>query len=110
VEVSKLFRISFINQDKVYDVYARQVYESDLYGFVVIEELVFGSQSELVVDASEEKLKSEFASVKRTFVPVHNIIRIDEVEKEGVSKIRDVNNSTGNVSAFPSKNNRGTHN
>lgn len=110
MEVSKLFRISFINQDKVYDVYARQVYESDLYGFVVIEELVFGSQSELVVDASEEKLKSEFASVKRTFVPMHNIIRIDEVEKEGISKIRDVTNSTSNVSAFPSGNNRGKSN
>lgn len=107
MEVNKLFRISFINQDKVYDVYARQVYESDLYGFVVIEELVFGSQSELVIDASEEKLKSEFASVKRTFVPIHNIIRIDEVEKEGVSKIHDMNNAATNVSAFPGKNNRG---
>lgn len=96
-----LFKVSFINQDKVYDVYAKQVYESDLYGFIVIEEIVFGSQNSLVVDPSEERLKTEFAAVRRTFVPLHNIIRIDEVEKEGISKIRDVEQSTNNISHFP---------
>ena len=44
----------------------------------------------LIVDPAEEKLKSEFSSIKRSFIPVHSVIRIDEVEKEGVCKILDI--------------------
>ena len=35
----------------------------------------------------EERIKSEFAGVKRTFLPLHSVLRIDEVKKQGVSKI-----------------------
>ena len=98
---SRIYRISFVNHNKVYEVFAKQVYESDLYGFIAIEELVFGSQSDLVIDPVEERLKSEFASVNRTFIPMHSIIRIDEVEKPGVSKIHALDGGkTSNVSPF----------
>ena len=97
----RIYRISFINQDKVYEVFARQVYESDLYGFVVVEEIVFGTQSTVVIDPGEERLKTEFEAVKRSFIPIHSIIRIDEVEKPGVSKIHALDGaSPGNVSPF----------
>ena len=102
MENSKLYKISYYNQDKVYELFAKKVYESDLYGFLVIEEVVFGSQSDLVIDPSEEKLKNEFESVKRSFIPFHNVIRIDEVKKQGACKIRDSKSSSNNnVSAFP---------
>jgi len=39
------------------------------------------------VDPAEERLKSEFAGVKRTHVPIHSVVRVDEVEKEGTNKI-----------------------
>lgn len=71
---SRLYKVSYINQDKVYELFAKQVYESDIYGFLVIEEIVFGSQSELVIDPSEEKLKAEFDSVKRSFIPFHKML------------------------------------
>ena len=99
MSTERLYRISFINQDKVYEMFAKQVYESDLYGFIVVEEIVFGTQSTLVIDPGEEKLKTEFDAVKRTFIPIHSIIRIDEVEKTGVSKILALD--AGNVSRFP---------
>ena len=102
MEDSKLFKVSYINQDKVYELYAKQVYESDMYGFLVIEEVVFGSQSDVVIDPSEEKLKAEFDSVKRSFIPFHNIIRIDEVEKQGLCKIKE-NKLGTNVASFPNK-------
>ena len=101
MEDSRLYKISYYNQDKVYELYAKQVYESDLYGFLTIEEIVFGSQSELVIDPSEEKLKTEFESVKRSFVPMHSVIRIDEVKEQGMCKIKDTK-SKGNISSFPS--------
>lgn len=98
---SRIYRISFVNQDKIYEVFARQVYEADLYGFIAVEELVFGTQSELVIDPAEERLKSEFSAVNRTFIPMHSIIRIDEVEKPGISKIHAMDGTrTSNVSPF----------
>ena len=96
---TNIYKISFYNQSKVYEVYARKVYQSDLYGFITIEGLAFNERSSVVVDPSEEKLKSEFEQVKRFFVPMHAIIRIDEVDKEGVAKITT---SDGNVKQFPS--------
>ena len=85
-----IYRISFINQGKLYELYARKVYQADLYGFVVAEDLVFGRRSTVVVDPGEEKLKTEFESVKRTFIPMHAVLRVDEVAKAGVAKISDV--------------------
>ncbi|WP_018953808.1 DUF1820 family protein [Thioalkalivibrio sulfidiphilus] len=93
-----IYKVSFINQGKVYEVFAQKVYQADLYGFVVIEQLIFGERSTVVVDPGEERLKSEFASVRRSFVPMHAIIRIDEVEKEGVAKIHELG---ANITAFP---------
>jgi len=72
-----------------------------MYGFIVVEDLVFGENASIVVDPSEEKLKTEFANVKRFFVPTHNIVRIDEVDKEGISKITP---AEGNVKQFPAGN------
>ncbi|WMP17025.1 DUF1820 family protein [Thiothrix lacustris] len=97
-----IYRISFVNQDKIYEIFARQVYESDLYGFVVVEEIVFGTQSALVIDPAEERLKTEFEAVKRSFIPIHSVIRIDEVEHPGVSKIHslEAGGVAGNVSPF----------
>jgi len=82
-----LFKISFINQGKIYEIFARQVCQSSMYGFIEVEELVFGERTAVVVDPSEEKLKDEFIGVKRTYIPMHSIIRIDEVEKQGTAKI-----------------------
>lgn len=84
-----IYKVIFHNQNQVYEVFAKHVYQSDMYGFIEIEEFVFGERSQMIVDPSEEKLKNEFASVARSYIPIHSLIRIDEVEKEGVSKISD---------------------
>jgi hypothetical protein len=61
--------------------------------------IVFGERSGVVVDPSEERIKSEFDQVTRTYLPMHSVIRIDEVEKQGTSKISKVEGS--NVAQFP---------
>jgi len=94
----RLYRVSFVNQDKVYEVYVRHVYQSDMWGFIQLEEFVFGNRSELLVDPGEEKLKQEFADVSSCYVPMQAIIRIDEVRSEGVARISE---AKGNVAAFP---------
>lgn len=96
---NKLYRIRFINEDKIYEVYARHVFQGELYGFVIIEDLVFEDTSNVVVDPQQEKLKREFEGVKQTCIPMHSVIRIDQVEKQGVAKVTAAGD---NVTRFPS--------
>jgi hypothetical protein len=97
-----IYKIIFLNQGKIYELYARNVYQGNLYGFIEVEELIFGKQDSMLVNPAEEKLQGEFSGVRRTFVPIHSVIRIDEVEKEGVSKIREKGGEAAdNVAFFP---------
>ncbi len=96
---ANIFKVVFHNQGKVYEIYARKVGHGTLFGFVEVEELIFGEKSAVVVDPSEEKIQAEFAGVKRTYLPLHSVIRIDEVRKSGVSKVSSVDGS--NVTQFP---------
>lgn len=96
---ARLYRITFLNQGQVYEVYARRVSQGDLLGFIEVEGLVFGQKTRVVVDPTEERLQREFAGVKRCYLPMHSVVRVDEVEKQGPSRISEA--PKGNVSAFP---------
>jgi hypothetical protein len=97
----RVYKVIFLNQGKVYELYARKVSQGNFYGFIELETLMFGERSTLLVDPSEEKLQGEFAGVKRSLIPIHAVIRIDEVEREGISKIRGSGQMGDNVTAFP---------
>lgn len=86
-EPTSIYKIAFLNQGEIYEIYARQIFQSELFGFIEVEEFVFGERTQIVVDPSEEKLKTEFNGVIRSFIPVAAVMRIDEVEKEGVAKV-----------------------
>jgi hypothetical protein len=95
----RLYKILFVNQGKVYEIYARSVAQGAIFGFIEVERLVFGERSTVVLDPSEERIKAEFDGVRRTYLPMHAVLRIDEVEKEGVSKISKAEG--GNITQFP---------
>ncbi|HHF7343989.1 TPA: DUF1820 family protein [Legionella feeleii] len=96
-----LYRITFANQEAIYEIYARKVSESEMFGFLEVEDFVFGENTSLVVDPSEERLKVEFNDVTRTYIPMHSVFRIDEVSKQGAAKVRDKSKDEGKVSMFP---------
>ncbi len=96
---SHIFKVLFVNQGKVYEVYARKVSHGNMFGFIEVEELVFGERSTVVVDPTEERIKAEFAGVKRSYLPMHSVLRIDEVRKQGVSKIMTYEGA--NIAQFP---------
>jgi len=98
---SKIYRVSFYNQGNIYELHAREVHQSNMYAFIEIEDIIFGERSSVVVDPSEEKLKSEFAGVKRTYIPLQAVIRIDEVEREGTNKIIATDEKPGKITPFP---------
>ena len=96
---SHIFKILFVNQGKVYEIYARKVGHGQLFGFIEVEELVFGERSTVVLDPTEERIKTEFEGVKRSYLPLHSVIRIDEVKTQGISKITNFEGS--NIAQFP---------
>lgn len=95
-----IYKVIFMNQGKIYEVYARKVGQEGLWGFIEIEQLVFGERGGVVLDPGEEKLKDEFAGVKRTYIPLHAVVRIDEVAREGTAKIIALDGGS-NVTPFP---------
>ena len=97
---ARIYKVTFFNQGQVYEIFARQVSQGALFGFIEVEELIFGEKTQVVVDPSEEALEREFADVKRTYLPMHAVIRIDEVEKEGAGRISQPAGD-GTVAAFP---------
>jgi hypothetical protein len=96
----RIYKITFLNQGQVYEVFARRVNQGGLLGFVEIEGLVFGEKTRVVVDPSEERLQREFEGVKRCYLPMHSVIRIDEVEKQGQGRITEAAKGA-NVAVFP---------
>ena len=99
----RVYKVVFLNQGEVFELYAQEVGQGSLFGFVEIEGLLFGERTQVVVDPAEERLKSEFKGVKRIYVPMHAVVRIDEVEKEGVSRVtaREEAEEGGTVTSFP---------
>lgn len=98
----QIYRVLFVNQGKVYQLHAERVSQGEMYGFIEISGLLFGEHTSLVIDPAEEKLKDEFAGVTRFMVPMHALIRVDEVARRGENKILEVEGGSGNVSYFPS--------
>jgi hypothetical protein len=97
-----IYKVVFLSQGQVVELYARQVGQSGIFGFVEIEELVFGARSELVVDPNEEALRNEFGQARRLHLPLHAILRIEEVEREGTARSRPAaKEGAGSVAPFP---------
>ncbi len=96
-----LYKVTFLNHGKVYELYARQVGSSHLWGFNEISDLVFDVHDGLVVDPTEERLREEFGNTSKLHLPMQSIIRIEEVQKKGQSAIRDAATGEKVVTPFP---------
>lgn len=97
---ARLYRVVFQGQGEVIEIYARSLSQSGFFGFVEIGDLVFGERSGVVVDPSEEKLKAQFEDVSSFYVPMHAVLRIDVVNKQGSAKISKLEGGS-KVTPFP---------
>jgi len=97
----RIYRVSFHNNGKVYQLHAQRVAQGDLYGFIEVSELLFGEHTSLVVDPAEERLEAEFAGVQKLILPMHAVTRIEVVEKHGQNKILDIDGNVSNITTFP---------
>jgi hypothetical protein len=96
-----LYKVSFLNHGKIYELYAQRVNSGSLWGFTEVAGLVFDVHEGLVVDPTEERLRDEFGQTKVLHLPMQSIVRIEEVEKKGQSTIRDAASGENVVSPFP---------
>jgi hypothetical protein len=91
------YRVTFMNEaastHELFQICARNVSPSDLYGLVEISDFIF-PDSQIVYNPGEERIRREFGGVKRTWVPYHSIVRIDEVADTTVSEIKVVSLDT----------------
>ena len=96
-----VYRISFLQQGELYELYARQVSQGGLLGFIEVEGVLFGERSQVVVDPSEERLKKEFEGVARFYLPLHSVLRIDQVDRQGTPRVTTAEGGGKNVTSFP---------
>jgi hypothetical protein len=96
-----LYKISFLNGGRIYELYARRVAASALWGFTEVSDLVFDRTDTLVVDPTEERLRDEFADTKRLHLPMQSVIRVEEVERKGTAAIRDAASGDRVITPFP---------
>jgi hypothetical protein len=98
------YKVSFTRDQELYQICARQVHASDLYGLIEISDFVF-PEGRLVFNPGEERLRREFEGIQRTFLPYHTIVRIDEVleSQEREIKIVPLQALPGGLSRGPSE-------
>lgn len=96
-----LYKITFHNHGKIYELYAERVASGSLWGFVEVAGLAFDVHDGLVVDPTEERLRDEFGGTRVLHLPMQSIVRIEEVEKKGQSAIRDAASGETVVTPFP---------
>jgi hypothetical protein len=96
----RLYKIIFLNQGKVYELFSEGVSSSGLWGFIEVSGLVFDSGDGLVVDPTEERMRQEFADARVLHLPIQSVLRVEEVDKRGQCLIRD-RESGEKVTPFP---------
>ena len=96
-----LYKVTFLNHGKIYELYAHSVNSGSLWGFTEIAGLVFDVHDGLVVDPTEERLRDEFGNTRVLHLPIQRVLRIEEVEKKGQSAIRDAGTGEKVVTPFP---------
>lgn len=96
----KLYRVAFLNHGKVYELFCNGVCTSGLLGFIEVSGLQFNDKDSLVVDPTEEKMRDEFEDVEVLHLPMHSVLRVEQVRKKGQAVIRD-RESGEKVTPFP---------
>ena len=99
-ENKRLFRVAFLNHGKVYELFCTDVCTSSLLGFIEVSGLVLEEKGSIVIDPTEEKMRDEFDGVEVLHLPMHSVLRVEQVKKKGQAVIRD-RESGEKVTPFP---------
>ena len=74
-----IFKVIFNDENRnVITLYAEEMTTS-LLGFIEISKLFFPEASDIIVTPDDDKVYKIFKDVKRVYIPINQIIRIDEL-------------------------------
>jgi len=73
----RLYKIIFLNNGKVYELFSEGVTSSGLWGFIEVSDLVFDTAEGLVVDPTEEKMRDEFKNARVLHLPIQSVLRVE---------------------------------
>ncbi|KFN49848.1 DUF1820 family protein [Arenimonas composti] len=96
-----LYKVSFLSGGRIYELYARRVGSSPLWGFTEVADLVFDVGDGVVIDPVEERLRDEFADTRVLHLPMQSVLRVEEVDRKGAAAIRDAGSGDKVVTPFP---------
>ena len=83
------FKVSFTRDNELYQICARSVGPSDWWGLIELSDFIF-PENKLVYNPGEERIKREFSNIRRTWIPYHAIVRVDEVLDSMESEVKIV--------------------
>ncbi|MBQ3034362.1 MAG: DUF1820 family protein [Deferribacterales bacterium] len=75
-----IFRIVFLDEEnKPLTLHAEEMYPSSMLGFIEAEKLIFPEPSDIIITPDDDKIKNLFKDVKRVYIPMGQVIRVDEL-------------------------------
>ena len=97
-----LYKVKFIQQEVVVELIAKYISEESLMGFIEIEDIIFPGSGEPF--ATDEKYREEFFGIERCYLPLHTLLRIDELSTATEKVVGEVKYKKNNVRRIPLRN------
>lgn len=86
---ASLYRVVLQSQDGHCEFYAVRVAQGHLPAFLEIEQIVFCDRATGDgANAAQERLRSALAAVKRCYIPLAHVVRIDEIAYSAATELR----------------------
>jgi hypothetical protein len=80
-----VYRTIFTHLDQVYTIYSQGVSEETLVGFIELDSILLVTQDIILSSENQtahEPFMKQIESIKRTYVPMHAVVRIDEMTRK----------------------------
>ena len=97
MSINLVYRVTFLEKDKVNQFFCKYISEESLEGFIDFESLLFNSILDTPSNA-EAISETEFKGVQRVYLPVRVILRIDEIHLDSSEQLKLLDASKNNVS------------
>lgn len=86
---ASLYRIVFQQRDEECELYAVRVAQGHLPAFLEVEQILFADRATGPgANAVQERLRDALAPVKRCYLPLAHIVRIDEIAYATLAELR----------------------
>ena len=83
-----IFRITFLDEENKYiTIHAKEMCASSMLGFIEAEKFVFPELSDIIITPEDDKARNLFKDVQRTYIPIGQIIRIDEITTDKTAPV-----------------------